>query len=342
MAKMTALVSFSFSIDKFPSHERTSEDTRRPEGSCMRSEVIAKLLDALPNSCVDLDLDTGGREDDQDCGFHDSMWCDHLCTAVRGLLPRLRHLRLRLGSLCANLFLEKHGDRYRKVRAENLLSIGINFCDLTEDCAEHGKMYTPGREAAEIELSEMGYNAVIQANRAELSPDDIRMVQLGVGAILREGCTGGMASVYPQLKAAQTINSYVDKGYQYEYVLQDLIKDMIHIFPFELIWSDNTKFDDRTYLGKDKGGDEYMGSMTILEQILEGGSWVTAIDGSRWSLDLWLSPTFQCCSLPTPRFETGNDSLKRCESRLPPESVNAYERSRSNRTKTHEGLYDWL
>jgi hypothetical protein len=78
-----SLVTFSLSIDNEP----------RDGGwcSCYEPSVpatnFARLIKALPASCVDIDSHT---EEDN----------DHLCTVLGALLPRIHHLRLRLSYLC--------------------------------------------------------------------------------------------------------------------------------------------------------------------------------------------------------------------------------------------------
>jgi len=66
-------------------------------GASITSRVVGDILRALPPSCASLELDSGGI-DDHYGGL------EHLCCTVRSILPRLRHLRLRLRRFCPNLF----------------------------------------------------------------------------------------------------------------------------------------------------------------------------------------------------------------------------------------------
>lgn len=54
---------------------------------------IAQLIKALPEACVNLELDTWGKD-------YFEPGSGHICDTLRGMLPRLRHLRLRLSTLC--------------------------------------------------------------------------------------------------------------------------------------------------------------------------------------------------------------------------------------------------
>ncbi|KAH7356063.1 hypothetical protein BKA66DRAFT_474169 [Pyrenochaeta sp. MPI-SDFR-AT-0127] len=75
------LISFSF---------RLEESAWR---SIPRATIVA-YLQALPNSCQHLELDTRGQdhrgEDEQ----------VHICDNIRSILPRLQHARLRIGAMC--------------------------------------------------------------------------------------------------------------------------------------------------------------------------------------------------------------------------------------------------
>lgn len=60
--------------------------------------ALAAILKALPQSCVNLDFDTDGL--DHTNGFGEPV---HLCDSIRAILPRMRHVRLHLRSMCATL-----------------------------------------------------------------------------------------------------------------------------------------------------------------------------------------------------------------------------------------------
>ncbi|CAD6447521.1 3bfde77f-2be3-40df-854b-51c83487af04-CDS [Sclerotinia trifoliorum] len=59
--------------------------------------LIARLIIALPRTCIAIQIDTQG----QDLGEPKSA---HLCHAIRTILPQLQHMRLRVGTICKNLF----------------------------------------------------------------------------------------------------------------------------------------------------------------------------------------------------------------------------------------------
>jgi hypothetical protein len=59
--------------------------------------IIATIVEALPESCVSLEIESRGAD-------YVKLGSAHLCDAVRVILPRLRNLRLRLSTLCPALF----------------------------------------------------------------------------------------------------------------------------------------------------------------------------------------------------------------------------------------------
>ena len=64
----------------------------------IRRATIIALLDALPATCTNLELDTHAqdhREEDEKA---------HVCDAVRNLLPRMQHVRIRVGAMCSAMF----------------------------------------------------------------------------------------------------------------------------------------------------------------------------------------------------------------------------------------------
>ncbi|TPX23958.1 hypothetical protein DIZ76_013301 [Coccidioides immitis] len=88
------LASFSLHIDtrevtaEFYSYEYADID------AAFSYHALVRLLDAIPPTCTNLELDTGGIEMYQDGG--------HLCGHIARVMPHLRHVRLRLGRLCSN------------------------------------------------------------------------------------------------------------------------------------------------------------------------------------------------------------------------------------------------
>jgi len=93
---MDALTSFSL-VAKRPYY--TSGGRQHPV-SLNRSR-LSRILDALPRTVTDLELDT--KTLDLSRWTRKPPLCCQLCTSIRRLLPRLQHLRLRMQFLCPAL-----------------------------------------------------------------------------------------------------------------------------------------------------------------------------------------------------------------------------------------------
>jgi len=61
--------------------------------------ALASIINSLPPSCASLEIDTAGL--DHATGFGAPV---HLCDTLRAVLPRMRHARLGLRTMCSSLF----------------------------------------------------------------------------------------------------------------------------------------------------------------------------------------------------------------------------------------------
>lgn len=87
--KMINLKSFSMVFHDFPI----------VEDGWFRSEETCCLLESLPKSCIAIEVDTNGLDG----------WAKptpHICQTIQKILPRMKHVRLRLGSLCECILLK--------------------------------------------------------------------------------------------------------------------------------------------------------------------------------------------------------------------------------------------
>lgn len=89
LPRMINLSTFSFNFQDFePNHPRPIRIHR---------SIICKLVENLPTSCVNLEIDANGLDD---MGTNPL----HLCDRLRDVLPRLQHLRLRMAEICPGIF----------------------------------------------------------------------------------------------------------------------------------------------------------------------------------------------------------------------------------------------
>jgi hypothetical protein len=123
IAKLSTLTSFSFIC---------APKERRPQ---VTPGLVISLLNALPESCVDLELDTGPFT-------VTSTSPTHICDSLRRIFPRMRRVRLYLRSSCSSLFegppeSQIVGDTEPKLQPISLL----NMETLTANCYRDGHYF---------------------------------------------------------------------------------------------------------------------------------------------------------------------------------------------------------
>ena len=91
ISKMSNLTTFSLIVEPTPGEAAK-------HGFWIHLRCLLTILEVLPKSVSSLELDLGLLDAERDGGPK------HICHALSRLLPQLRHLRLRLGTLCAMLF----------------------------------------------------------------------------------------------------------------------------------------------------------------------------------------------------------------------------------------------
>lgn len=105
ISKCTNLASFSLRIER-----HSSRLIPRPR--------IVALLNSLPDTCRNLEFDTIGQD------YADEMKYAHVCDAIRRLLPRLEHARIRLATMCTTMF---GSDDVETIALPKLKSLVVNF-----------------------------------------------------------------------------------------------------------------------------------------------------------------------------------------------------------------------
>ena len=92
LPNLTRLESFSLILQHFPV---------TGVGRCQIKE-ICRLLDRLPKSCTAIELDVA-RKDGRLMTVH------HICESIQKILPRMKHIRLNIGTICECMFLKDQG-----------------------------------------------------------------------------------------------------------------------------------------------------------------------------------------------------------------------------------------
>ena len=304
--RMTGLTSFSLQIARLPEGGRTADQHNSPAGAWMRSATLKRLLESLPTSCTALELDTRGRDDAPVCGYRGELPSFHLCPVIRSLLPRLKHLRLRLGRLCPELFtLEANSINVERIEATSLRSLSINLnllpdamgvvqCPPPELPIHLDEMKAEGADSSEPDESDMDESSEEDEESEEdeiedenddvvAGHDDQGRARVSVFGTLHDELRAAFqANCYPKIATLQLLQLESTQLRQHDHFrLLDIIKDEVHILPFRLIAQDSKNVTKNTFLARSMADEQSIGGMVSLEDWVEGETWVTALSGAR-------------------------------------------------------------
>ena len=254
---MLGLRSFSLRIDKLPEGGRSGEHCNSPQSAWMRSGSLAGILSSLPQSCTALELDTKGRDDDPVYGFFDRGASSHLCISIGQLLPRLRHLRLRLGSICPSfLCVQTHEDK-SELRTFTISlhlrpdSTGVEKCvSLLPEPARSGR---PAVD--EVDPEEAGSND--KHKDAEQEGGNGEQLQAALAKHLQMAV---LANKFPKATRFQVVNLESSPSLDYSHVRQrNIIENETYILPFRLIDSEGTGSDASTFVARNIYDEQMVG-----------------------------------------------------------------------------------
>lgn len=114
------LKAFSFFVKE--EHYAGKLETERHGPGFLDARVFQKLVERLPQTCTSLELDTNGRE------IQFGATSPRTCLLLRDMMPRLRHLSLRLAYVCeAMLQIPSKDEEPRYVHASKLRSLSVSF-----------------------------------------------------------------------------------------------------------------------------------------------------------------------------------------------------------------------
>lgn len=288
-SSILGLRSFSLRIDKLPKGGRRGEHHSSPQGAWMRSETLARILEALPQSCTALELDTRGREDDPVCGFFATGASIHLCTSIRRVLPRLRHLCLRLGSICSsflcvqNFRAKETGDGIAELRTLTIaLSLAPDSAGV-EECEGLLPEATISKNSAENNVNPEDIDFDDRREDAEIQEDKEAPPETALSRYLRRAV---LVNGFPKATKLQVVNLESSPILEFRHVRQqNIIEDETYVLPFHLIDKEGTSVDDSTFMARNSSDEQMVGSMADLEDRLEAEIWVTGQDSDRIPAD---------------------------------------------------------
>lgn len=112
----------TFSLFTEEKHFEDVNDMRRDGPGFLDLRVVLELVKSLPKSCINLSLDTNGRE------IQFGRTSPRMCLLLRDMMPRLRHLSLRVSYVCESMIKSQQEDgKTEYVHAPHLRSLSISF-----------------------------------------------------------------------------------------------------------------------------------------------------------------------------------------------------------------------
>lgn len=209
--------------------------------------ILAAMVQNLPPSCVNLEIDTRGCDS---AGSGSS----HLCDQLRHVLPRLRSLRLRLVHVCPAIF-----------------ATGFTVDGMIEDQSAFQSVVAPSLKSAVI-------NCSVVEGTARICGSDLD-AQIPLARALRELVT---RSNYPVMEQFWLFYLRAPKYTYPLYHRCDVIQNKTWVIPlvfFRSYMFHASKEDGSVVFARLPDGQEVLSSEWAVEQIAEGQTWKETMSG---------------------------------------------------------------
>ncbi|KAL9046893.1 MAG: hypothetical protein Q9214_000397 [Letrouitia sp. 1 TL-2023] len=211
-----------------------------------------------------LEVDTRGKDE---CFRNHQDDKDHICDGIRILLPRLRHLRLRIGKLCSSIIDPNYVGQASSstanelTAAPNLVSLTLN---LNVGLGRRGVKHCHGTDT--------------------LCRDRSKPIPRPTDALLNElAMTLGRAQRAGKFSSAQKLQ-IIGEGVQDDnaetgcIILQDCLNRRTHILPYVVLGME----DYDCWMVRTISGEQFFGGLVDIEEKIEGPVWDETIKGERF------------------------------------------------------------
>ncbi|KAL9608480.1 MAG: hypothetical protein Q9167_006688 [Letrouitia subvulpina] len=254
ITQQTNLRLLSLRIDRFP--ERDSHNGYKSWWIPRR--YVRNMLWDLAPSLTTLEVDTRGKEKGLK-GLKKGK--DHICDVIRLLLPRLRHLRLRLGKLCPSIIdpnctWRGSSSAAKLTAAPHLLSLTLNLnVGLQRRSVKHchGTSSTDLVQRPTDALFNKLATTLVRARKAGKFPS-VKKLQILSEGVQDDDCERGCI------------------------VLQDCLNNFTHILPYVKL---GIKRYER-WMVRTISGEQIFGALVGIEEKIEGPVWDETIKGARY------------------------------------------------------------
>ena len=260
LSNLDNLSSFSLKVSKFC----------RP---ISRSALVG-IINALPESCICLEIESQ----------HDprgTVEKDHVCDAIRNILPRMRHIRLRFGAMCGSLFVDQsRPDEY--LRLPHLRTLVVN-CLL------------PDRGGLPLQVCGLNDNLTSSMYDHNPNPAWPSVTSSLEHLVEKEGAIPRVAKVYAIMMADY---DFSDKSLWPAYIRSDMLAKESLAIPHQNMpqWGTNIG----RYFVRFEGGRDLVCGEPTAGALAEGRLWRDVVGGARLPAEV-----LEAERLGKPSFATG-------------------------------------
>ena len=274
IASMVEMMTFSFNVSTLPN----------AVGFWIPRPLITEFVKVLPKTCVNVEIDGRGKDDSEPGDAH-------LCDALREILPRLRHLRIRLSTLCPAIFGDgfspaQSGDmfsNFRPVAAPRLKTLVINCIPRTFS----------GSQADICET--------FQENPYTFNATNLLDARI---AIVDALCLSKRTSNFSAADCVRVLHglphSIYDESVYASLLQRNILEDVTWSLPFRNI----TGSQKDSFLIRTPEGLEFLSFAWAIEALAEGELWTEVGNGSRIPTSSLREGTSVYIQKPLPLLDT--------------------------------------
>jgi len=256
----------SFSLFTEEKHFEDLTEMQRKGPGFLDTRVVLELVKSLPESCVNLLLDTNARD------IHFGATSPRMCLLLREMMPRLRHLSLRVSYVCESMIVksQERDEETQYVHAPHLRSLSISF--VTREIPHWFDLMYTRKVCRRLHL-----DATAQL------PNDDSLSSTGQSGIIRfagalqqaysQGC-------YPQAESIQIVSphkiyrrgkAWSERISDQMILIRDCINDKTHALRF-IPSNEYYKYDQNRAI-IDRSGGFAMGDQQLLKLFVEADGW---------------------------------------------------------------------
>ncbi|KAI9789896.1 MAG: hypothetical protein M1816_005665 [Peltula sp. TS41687] len=260
IGSMTKMTSFSLTVSNW----NPPLDAWAPViGFWIPRPILFSIVERLPETCVSLEIDFKGYDSFEPRSVHP-------CDALRAIIPRLRHLRLRLNSLCPAIFGTgftvgcpiRDGPGFKPIAAPLLKTLVLNYV-----MCHSGPTHLCGT------LEDRPY---------DLRPDTDEARNVLVDSLRSLFTSSGCPAIERlwMLDVQRHVNT--DEGAYATYGRRDMVRNKTWAIPCRSIRG----VERDSVLTRTPKGQEFLSYQWAVEALAEGEAWKETLGGARFPAEV--------------------------------------------------------